>query len=225
MSVLIKMKSSDFVGDFVKNFEHDKFNILLISSDVKKEKTGKKGDEYKHIYSLPELIPPPHIMNIYLGNLDESKYKSEYGKYLENPDNIDILTTIVRLVAVEKQNVILLCSDNEYEYLYLEALCDYIMARFGLKSYKYKKYKQLIKKGEELSIGDEDKIESTLEDLSKIKKKKIKNTDKEMIENSLKEKSKKDLRKYCKSRNIEYTKDIKKKELIKKIIKFIKKNG
>lgn len=223
MGVLLKMKSSEFVGDFVKVFDHDKFNILLISSDVKKEK--KKDENYKHIYTLPELIPPPNVMSIYLNRLDESEYKSAYGKYLENPDNLTILATIVRLTAIENSNVILLCSDNEYEYKYVDSLCEYIKARFGLNSYKYKKFKQAFKKGEDLDIGDIEKIESSLDKLNKASKKakKIKNDDKEMIENSLKEKSKKELRKYCKSKNIKYDKEMKKKELIKKIIKYLKK--
>lgn len=211
MATIIRMTSDEFIKKFIKKEDYKKYNFLLVSDDISTDKS------FGNVYSLKALLPPPNIMSVYINEGYSSKYRDKYFNYLSNPRVEGLLTVIVKLVVVDKSDVVLLCSKNEDEFKYVSMICEYIEAMYHVKSCTYKKYRNNKKKYDDMKYS-----KKTLSVLKK-KLKNIKETPVPQITRSemkqrLKSMNKKELRIICKKNNIDYSKDDSKKDLIEIIM-------
>lgn len=215
MGAIIRLNSKKFIHDFLKEFDPNKFQFLLISENI-----TTKG-EYSNVYSLPALIPPPYITSVFINEGFSKAYKKGYLEYLQKPEVKSLITIMIQTVVIHDMNLVLLCSMSEDEFQYLDMICEFIEAEYKLNTYTYKKYQKDPEKASKIKNKDEvtqilmkaiDKLHDSGVDLNpKINKNKL--------EKKLGKMDKGDLKKYCKQRGIKFDDDTSKKKLIKKIIK------
>lgn len=211
MATIIKISSDELIKKFIKKEDFKKFNFLLISEDITTNK------DYDNIHSIKALIPPPNLITEFINNGVSVKYREKYFRYLNNPRVEALLTVIVKLVVIENSDVVLLCSENESEFKYIDLICEYIEEMYHVKSYSYKKYRKNAKKYSNTKYG-----KKTL----KILKKKLKEIDevpatqitRSEMKKRLKSMNKNQLKSICKQNSIGFDKDDSKKELIEVIM-------
>lgn len=202
MACIIATNTKKFIKDLCKDYNPHNFQLVLVSKDITTE------GRYDNVYAATELMPSKEAFNARI-NAGEFDFNSKYVAQLkENPDTVACLATIVKSVVNHKKNIILLCSDTEYEYGYLDTLAHYLEKVFKISVYSVQNLK---KKGDKLlkkSPKNEEEIEKNL--LKVIDDLKSNTVDK-------KSKSKnKTLKEYTKL----VTKECKKKYLYKMLTKF-----
>lgn len=133
---MILMKSSEFIKDFCGKYDHTKFNVILVSNDIK-----TKG-KHSNIYKATSLLPPTNAVSSYLNGNDKKSYYNKYFKHLACAQNDGIITTLVKLVTVDNTDVILLCTDDEAELKYFKPLKIYLEKVYNIKVFKFKDYKK-----------------------------------------------------------------------------------
>ena len=228
MAVIVKMTSDDFLSKFVKDFNYKKFNFLLVSQDI------KTTQKYKNVYALPSLIPPTPIMSAIINNGDKKKAIKKYREYLLTPRALTLMTILVRLAVVDNSNVVLICSEDEGKYNYLDILCDFIEELYGVKIHTYKKF---AKNPEKCSCVDGNKKE-VVKTIKKFLKhaefeegksdgaKYTVNTQKrEITKKDLEKLSKGELIQLCEKAEIKVKKGMGRKDIIEKFMKQIKKRS
>lgn len=135
MAHLIKMDSVTFLNDMMENKENpDKFTFLVVSRDI--TVNGKN----KNVYPLDKLIPTPQVLTEFIDNGYTKKYEKKYLKYLETHNCRMLLATIAKIVTVEETNVVLLCSEHETQYKYIDLIAKYLKKVYGITSCSYKKF-------------------------------------------------------------------------------------
>lgn len=216
MASIIIMTSDDFLESFVKKYNCENYNFILVSSDIKTK------HKYKNIYRIKQLLPPTKAVSSKLNGNDEEGYRKKYFKHLSRPDIEIYLTTIVRLAVAEDSNVVLLCSKDEHKsYKYLNLIREYLEEVYGVRVYTYKKYR---KDKKPTSVTNKKK---TL----KIVAKKIElnaqngtdaNIDIEEFVGKLRHMKKKIAYNFAKKRGIKVKPDMSKKDIIKAIEKKLK---
>ena len=217
MAAIIRMSSDDFLDNFIKKYNYKKFNFLLISEGVKTKK------KYRNVYALKSLIPPANVVSEFINSGYSGKYVKKYTNYLSNPEVEALITVIVTLCVVDNSNVVLLCTKEESEYKYLNIICDYIEAVYGVKAYSYNKYKKDPDGCEKISNKVKKKVAKVLSSKLKTMKhapsdKGVK-VDKKEMKAKLKILTKKELKSYCKENSISIKKDDEKSDIIKRILK------
>jgi len=218
MGCIIRIDSEKFIGDFLKNFDPNKFQFLLISKDITTK--GKKG-KYSNVMAIKALIPPPHIASVFINDGMTKTYKKKYLEYLKKDDNNLLVSTIIK-GAINNMNIVLLCSKSEDEFGYLKLLCEFIEDIYNMKTYSYKKFKKEPDKATKISNKDQ-VIGNLTNIINKLKPSDIMSPDvnKEKLIKRLKGMDREDLYKYCKTNGIKVDKTYNKKELIKCIVKSI----
>lgn len=218
MGAIIRMNSKQLLNHFLGEFNNQKFNFLLVSYDI------KTNGKCKNVYSLSRLIPPPNVTSIYVNKGMCDKYIDAYLNYLQGKQNAALVAAMVKLAVVDDTNVVILCSEREAEHEYTKIICKYIESLYGIKTYSYKKFCKNPKKCKSKPT-DKDKF-------SKKLKSRLENFDPDKMRtsidvNGLKAKlnswSKSDLIQFCKKNEIKYDKNCSRKELIKAIMKKIRK--
>jgi len=210
MASIIKMNSTEFF-DFVDRYDYREFNFLLISKDI--TTTGK----YNNVFKLDSLIPAPNIVSEFITNGYSKKYKKKYLKYLSNEKVDLIIATIVKLAVVENTDVVLLCSDNETQYNYLDLISEYLEKEYCCKACSYKKFRKNRK--ETNHSKNKQKIIDCLND--HLKEHGAPDTmivDKKEFKKNLKELSRSELIKYCDDTHIKYKEKWDKKRIIESIM-------
>lgn len=215
MASIILLESDDLIDSFVKKFDHNKFNFILISSDIRTK------HKYKNVFAIKQLLPPTKALAYMLNGNDKETYHKKYIQYLAKP-NIEIfLTTIAKLAVVEDSNVVLVCSENEGEMKYLNVIKKYLEEIYAVKVFKYKEFKKNPKKCESTInkkktvkiIGK--KIDATASANVKI------DLDPEDVKARLKHMDKDAVVRFAKDLGIKVKKDMSKGDIIKKIKKHI----
>jgi recombinational DNA repair ATPase RecF len=215
MSQLI-LVSSDKLVQFALENDIKNYNFIVISRNI------RNSGEFNNVFSIPPLIPPSAIMANYI-NGDKNKYRERYFSYLTSPLPESLITTLVKLLLIDDSNVVLICSEMEKEYKYINMIAEYIYTVYGISSVKFKKYMK--DKKDELVVKDKEAaIDILKKKLSEIRPEHIKTAmqmDKSALSDKLKKVKKKELLDMCKSRKIKIKKDKKndKKYIIKKLIK------
>lgn len=215
MASIIKMNSTEFF-DFVDRYDHREFNFILVSQDIKT--IGK----YNTVYQMNSLIPPSNVISEFVSNGYSKKYRKKYKKYLSREQVEVILATIVKLATIEDTNVVLLCSDNEDMYKYLDLIGEFLEDEYKCKVCSYKKFR---KRRKETDVCNDKKV------IIPILEKKLEQFQVGFAEDDvlgkkeqkrmLKDMKRKELLAMCASYNIKVDTDTDKKTLIKKIMKHI----
>ena len=158
MACIIRMTSVEFLDKFIKKHDYKKFNFLLISEDI------KTTNQYKNVYAIPSLIPPPNIISDYItGDGYSEKYIKNYLDYIQTPRVEAMITVAVKLAIIDNANVVLICSKAENEFKYIDIICQYIENIYGVKTYSYKKYKKDPKACETVDDKVKKKVSKILE--------------------------------------------------------------
>lgn len=203
MACLIKMDSKKFIKDFCKEYNPHNFHIILVSKDITSR--GK----YDNVYVAEDLYPTKEVFGARI-NAGSKEFELKYLRQLQNhKDASFILATIVKSIIKYKMNVVLLCSETEDEYGFVDIICDYLETVYKLPTVTMK---QLKKKGDKLlkkSPKNIDEIEkaylkviTSMEETSDSKKEKDKEGKKlrkelhKLIDESKKKKLYKMLTKY-----------------------------
>lgn len=212
MGAIIRMSSKEFLKTFVKKEDYRKFNFLLISEDI--TSLGK----YKNVNSIPTLIPPPNVVSVFVNEGLSDKYVKKYINYLQLPRVEAILTVIVKLAIVENTNVVLLCSEKEDEFGYLNIIGKYIKTVYNVPTYSYKRFRKDPSSCE--SVKNKKKVIKILDHkLKNIDTSAESNINLHEMKRRLQTLSKKELRGFCKQHSIDCKKDDTKEKLIKRILK------
>jgi len=218
MGCIVRINSKEFIGDFLKNFDPNKFQFLLLSHNITSK--GKKG-KYSNVMAIKALIPPPHIASLFINDGMTKTYKKKYTEYLKKDDNNLLISTIVK-GALSNMNVVLLCSKSEDEFEYLKMICEFIENEYKLKTYSYKKLKKDTDKV--TKIPNKEQVINNLTDIvNKLKPSDVMSPDvnKDKLIKRLKSMEREELYKYCKTNALKVSKNDKKKDLIKTIVKAI----
>jgi hypothetical protein len=136
MASLVILESDDFLKSFIKKYDYNNYNFILVSSDIDTK------NKYKNVFRAKQLLPPSKALAHMANGNEYEEYYKKYVKYLSRPEVEIFLTTIAKLVAVEGSNVILLCSKSEAEMKYLNIIKEYFEEIYQLKVFSYKKYKK-----------------------------------------------------------------------------------
>ena len=155
--VIMRMTSGEFLDKFIKKHDYRKFNFLLISEDI------KTSNQYKNVYSIPSLIPPPNVVSTFVSEGYTGKYVKKYLDYIQTPRVEAMITIAVKLAIIDNSNVILICSKAEDEFKYIDIICQYIENVYGVKTCTYKKYKKNPAKYEDVSDKIKKKVGKILE--------------------------------------------------------------
>lgn len=213
MASLIILESDDFLKSFVKKFDYEKYNFVLVSSDIDTK------NKYKNVFRAKQLLPPSKAVVCMTNGNDYEEYYKKYAKYLSRPDVEIFLTTIAKLVAVEGTNVVLLCSKAEAEMKYLNIIKEYFEEIYQLKVFSYKKYKKdpdkcdsVTKKKKVIKIIDKKTNEASSKAINV-------QLDPEDVKARLKHQSEETLRAMAKRIGVKVKKTDDKKTIIKKIKK------
>ena len=183
MACIIRMTSDEFLDKFVKKHDYKKFNFLLISEDI------KTTNQYRNVYPIPSLLPPPNIISDFIQVGYSEKYIKNYLDYISTPRVEAMITIAVKLAIIDNANVILICSKAEDEFKYIDIICQYIENIYNVKTYSYKKYKKDPEACEKVD-------EKTKKKVAKVLEKKI--GEMQDIESSYKAPRKKDIREFVK---------------------------
>lgn len=135
MAHLITMDSITFLNKMMKDKHNpDKFNFLVVSKDI-----STNGDN-KNVYVLDKLLPKPQVLTEFIDQGFTKKYAKKYMNQLEEHNNKILLATIAKIVTVEETNVVMLCSEHESQYMYIDLITKYLEKVYGVKSCTYKKF-------------------------------------------------------------------------------------
>lgn len=141
MACLIKLDSKEFIKGFCKDYNPHDFHIVLVSNDI-----TSKG-KYDNVYVAEDLFPTKEVFGARI-NAGSKEFELKYLQQLQHhKDAALILATIVKSIVEYKKNVVIMCSDSEEEYGYLDIICDYLETVYKLSAVSMKKLK---KKGDKL---------------------------------------------------------------------------
>ena len=211
MGSIIKMGSQDFF-DFVDRYDYREFEFVVISNDI------RHNGKHENVAQLQRLIPPANIVSEFITNGYTKKYKKKYMKYLSRPEVEALIITIVQMAVVKDINVVLLCSDNESQYSYLDMISEFIENEYNCKPCSYKKFRKN-KKHTDLT-KDAKKISALID--KKIKEIGLVINDEESekdLKKELKKFSKSELIGLCETNHIKIKSKWDKKQIIKEIMK------
>lgn len=215
MGVIIRMNSKTFHEKFLKNEDVEDFQFVVISQDIKTE--GKVSN----VKAIPRLVPPAPLAQILI-NEGEEEFGARYLKYL-SAFQIEQFLTIIAAAAVDPEGlkIVLLCSEQEEEFLYIRLICEYLEEVYKIPTFSYKKYAKDPKKALDESNLKEAReiVERKRKELAEDQPDFDTNVDKKKLKEELSELDKKALRKLAKKKDIKIDDDMGKKDIIKKIIK------
>lgn len=140
MANLITMDSKKFIKEFCKEYNPHDFQIILVSKDI-----TSKG-KYDNVYVAKDLFPTKQVLASRI-NAGTEEFKFNYVKQLNTKEAQLVLLTIVKSIMKKNMNILLLCSETEDDYEFLEVISDYMETKFKLPSYTMKSLK---KKGDKI---------------------------------------------------------------------------
>lgn len=214
MGVILRMDSEKFISEFLKEFDPNKFNFILVSENITSEQ------RYKNVMVMRKLMPPPDIAAMYINDGFGKSYQKKYLEYLKK-DDVNGLVAIIIKAALNGLNIVLLCSKSENEFKYLKMLCEFIEEEYKLKTYSYKKFKKDPQKALKIKNRDE-VVEVLMKKLEKLHDSGVDlnpDVNKDKFLKKLGKLEKKELIKFCKVKGIKIDEDMGRKEIIKKIKK------
>lgn len=214
MGVILRMDSEKFISEFLKEFDPNKFNFILVSENITSEQ------RYKNVMVMRKLMPPPDIAAMYINDGFGKSYQKKYLEYLKK-DDVNGLVAIIVKAALNGLNIVLLCSKSENEFKYLKMLCEFIEEEYKLKTYSYKKFKKDPQKALKIKNRDE-VVEVLMKKLEKLHDSGVDlnpDVNKDKFLKKLGKLEKKELIKFCKVKGIKIDEDMGRKEIIKKIKK------
>lgn len=217
MGAIIKMDSKELIKKFLPEIkDHTKFQFVVLS------KTITTNDTQKNAVSMSKLVPPAAILRSYVEGDDTNQFIEEYGRYLAHPSNEAMLTVIAKAAVVDDMNMVLLCSSHEAESGYVDMMCKYMTALYDVKTTTPKKF---LKDPSKYNNHDdrEKKTKAINERLKRISEEDLRSLDsKEDQIKSLKRLKSKEIRQMAKDEGLKLKKDMDKKDMIKKLLKFRK---
>lgn len=214
MGVILRMDSEKFISEFLKEFDPNKFNFILVSENITSEQ------RYKNVMVMRKLMLPPDIAAMYINDGFGKSYQKKYLEYLKK-DDVNGLVAIIVKAALNGLNIVLLCSKSENEFKYLKMLCEFIEEEYKLKTYSYKKFKKDPQKALKIKNRDE-VVEVLMKKLEKLHDSGVDlnpDVNKDKFLKKLGKLEKKELIKFCKVKGIKIDEDMGRKEIIKKIKK------
>jgi hypothetical protein len=209
------MNSEKFISKFLKEFNPNEFQFVLISENIT---TAKR---YKNVMPIQTLIPPPNVVTTFINEGMTKSYEKKYIEYLERPE-INSLVTIIVKAALSGFNMILLCSKSEDDFKYLKMLCDFIEKHYKIKTYTMKKFIEDPNKAVKIKNKEEvtNIVMKAMEKLHEVDGEKIQpEFNKKKFFKKLEKLDKKELKQYCKLKGIKVDNDLGKNKLITKIMK------
>jgi len=215
MACVIRLNSKKFISDFLKEFEQEKFQFILISEDI-----TTKG-KCSNVMPMTALLPPPNVLSLFIDDGKTKTYKKKYFEFL-NKDDINFLVSTIVTGVMNNLNMVLLCSKDEDEYGYIGMICDFIEDKYKLKTYTYKEFKNNPDKAKKIKNRDQilkclTDIKTSLNPSSNISP--IINKDKFIKQ--LKSMEVSELKTFCKFKKIKIDDIKKKKHIIRQIVKKI----
>jgi hypothetical protein len=87
---LILMNWKEFTKTFVKKYDHNNYDIIVVSDEIRSE--GK----YNNVTVLKRLLPSPYSITEFVKNGLSKKYYKNYSKQLCMKENIDLLSIVAK---------------------------------------------------------------------------------------------------------------------------------
>lgn len=166
------------------------FRILLPS-----EYTEPGEFRQDKIFPLGHLIPPSKLISDYLDNSISRKiFRKKYFDYLQEDDVRCTLSYIIYDIVKNQRDYAITCSDEEYEFGYMDFLAEFIHKFFGLNILTHKAYKNLELDKDviiQLNSIPEDVFDIILEDIRSSQEEKKKKNKKKKGKGKGKKKNKK----------------------------------
>lgn len=227
MASLISMNFTQFVSDFIINYDYTKHSIIIISKDINgslKDNRRNTESKYDNVDFAPDLFPLPQLV----GYLYDGKREMFEEGYLTQLDNMSSeigrdIWSIVDMIVNDDEDVVILYSDAETNMKFTEVLFDYIDSTYKISGIPYEDYKK---------FGGYDKIIDKIEcnrllDSNKLLLEQehetiIFNRFMETLEDKFREvlsgRTLDELRDYCRSRNLFVKRTLDKEQTIDYII-------
>lgn len=113
-----------------------KIQKIIISEDL-------KDIMDKTITQCYYLLPPSDLQESFYDNdISLKSYKNKYQKYLRKEDEIYANLIVLMMMYNKYQDILLVCSTREMEYLYIDFLCGVLEEDFNIEYCTYKKWKK-----------------------------------------------------------------------------------
>ena len=113
-----------------------KIQKIVISEDLK----DVRGKTITQCYYL---LPPSDLQDSFYDNdISLKSYKNKYQKYLRREDEIYANLIVLMMMYNKYQDILLVCSTREMEYLYIDFLSSVLEDDFGIEYCTYKKWKK-----------------------------------------------------------------------------------
>lgn len=133
---IVRVTSKDKMKKILSNVDLGSSEFVLVSEIIHRDSLPKKATVTYAGY----LIMDPSSINIYLSEGRNSRFEKSYMEHLARPECLFILNEILRRSFENKKDVFFICSQEEYDYKYLDILGDFIMTYYGIKTVSSKKF-------------------------------------------------------------------------------------
>lgn len=118
---------------------YSNFRVLLPSQSINPDKF--KQDK---IFPIEHLIPPAHLMQERLNKIiDRKTFKKKYFDYLQDESQRITISYIIYDIVKNERDYAVTCSDEEYQYGYMDLLSEFIHKFYGLNILTHDAYKIL----------------------------------------------------------------------------------
>ena len=141
MGALIKIDSKEFLKHFIEEYDHNDFNIAVISDQVTVGKRKKKH-RYGNVFSLENLVAPASIWNELLIKDSKKKFRKKYFSYLSKNMPSELIAVLVKMAIVDDRDVLLFSSKDECNNGMIDIIGDYIEDTYGANVCTYKQFKK-----------------------------------------------------------------------------------
>ena len=167
MASLMFMSFTDFITKFAKDHEINKYELIIISKDlvtsiqrrIPETNSTTYESKYQNIDFASNLYPLTSVMEFSYSSSKE-RFAEAYINQLDNSENFQDLCCIADLIVNDNKDVILLCSNIEYQQGFMQILSEHMFNMFRLESYSYEEF---LEKDGIIEIGNKDEIKTYLD--------------------------------------------------------------
>lgn len=130
--------------------------IIVCNYKQSQKKCFKKKQKFviSKVYDDPKIensyttilncfLPPMELFEKYIdGEIDTKKYYKKYSKHIRSNDELYSTLVLLMLGYNKEKNIVLICSDDEMQFGYMNFLCKILTDDFGVEVKSYSKWKE-----------------------------------------------------------------------------------